>query len=94
MKKKLFGTMVVVAAMFAGYSAYDAQNENKLSRDVFANVEALANNETKPTTYEWSGTIDCDGIGTGDYEACIKNGSGNSCNEPGATTCDCGVNCN
>ena len=94
MKKKLFGTMVAIAAMFAGYSAYDAQNENELSGAVFANVEALANNETEPTKYAWSGTTDCEGVGNGDYEACIVNGPGNSCDEPGATTCDCGVNCN
>ena len=45
MKKKLFGTMVVVAAMFAGYSAYDAQNESELANKLLSNVEALAENE-------------------------------------------------
>ena len=44
--KKLFGTMVVAAAMFASYSAYDAQNERRLSDTVLANIEALANNES------------------------------------------------
>lgn len=42
MKKKIFGTMVAVAAMFAGYSAYDAQNERGLTDVALANVEALA----------------------------------------------------
>lgn len=46
MKKKLFGTMVVVAAMFAGYSAYHGQKERELYGYVLANVEALAQNES------------------------------------------------
>ena len=45
MKKKLFGTMVAIAAMFAGYSAYDAQNGNELANVVLDNVEALAREE-------------------------------------------------
>lgn len=45
--------MVVVAAMFAGYSAYDAQNESELTGVALANVEALAQNEnsSKGTLY-------------------------------------------
>ena len=50
MKKKLFGTMVAIAAMFAGYSAYDAQNENEFSGAVLANVEALAAVESDGST--------------------------------------------
>ena len=34
--------MVVAAALFAGYSAYNAQNSNELSSVALANVEALA----------------------------------------------------
>lgn len=41
--KKFFGTMAVAAALFAGYSAYEAQNRNELSDVALANVEALAN---------------------------------------------------
>lgn len=53
MKKKLFGTMVAVAAMFAGYSAYEAQNESELTGVALANVEALADgeNNSKGTLY-------------------------------------------
>lgn len=48
--KKLFGTMAVAAALFAGYSAYETQNRNELSDVALANVEALANNSEKPCT--------------------------------------------
>lgn len=37
--------MTVVAAMFAGYSAYNAQNEKDLTGFALANIEALANGE-------------------------------------------------
>lgn len=40
--KKLFGTMAVAAALFAGYSAYEAQNSVRLNDVALANVEALA----------------------------------------------------
>ena len=42
--KKLFGTMAVVAAFFAGYSAYNGQNSVNLNDVALANVEALAGN--------------------------------------------------
>lgn len=61
MKKKIFGTMVAVAAMFAGYSAYDAQNERGLSDTVLANVEALANNESM-TQEEYQEKTDCTAV--------------------------------
>lgn len=50
MKKKIFGTMVVAAAIFTGYSAYDAQNERELTDVALANVEALAHGENKGET--------------------------------------------
>lgn len=40
--KKLFGTMAFAAALFAGYSAYEAQNSVNLNDVALANVEALA----------------------------------------------------
>lgn len=49
--KKLFGTMAVAAALFAGYSAYNAQNSNELSGIILANVEALALVEPDGSTY-------------------------------------------
>lgn len=43
--KKIFYTMAVAAALFAGYSAYNSQNSNELTDIALANVEALANIE-------------------------------------------------
>lgn len=43
--KKLFGTMAVAAALFAGYNAYEAQNSVNLNDVALANVEALASDE-------------------------------------------------
>ncbi len=37
--KKLFGTMAVVAALFAGYSAFEVQNTDTLSNVALANVK-------------------------------------------------------
>lgn len=41
--KKLFSTMAVAAALFAGYSAYNGRNSNELTDVALANIEALAN---------------------------------------------------
>ncbi len=64
--KKLFGTMAVAAALFAGYSAYEAQNSVNINDVALANVEALAGNsgdEGTPSNicyYQqtWSSTTD------------------------------------
>ena len=53
MNKKLFGSMVVAAAMLTGYSAYDAQNKKELSDAVLANVEALAKDESGGSSNNW-----------------------------------------
>ena len=93
--KKIFYTMAVAAALFAGYSAYNAQNSNELTDVAFANVEALADNqEVSNMIFKWSDYIDCDGLFTGDYQVCEANGAKNVCNSPGWKTCDCNVNCN
>lgn len=60
MIKKFFGTMAVVAAMFAGYSAYNAQNERDLTGFTLANIEALASGEATSKEY------DCYSILTGE----------------------------
>lgn len=41
--KKIFSTLAVAAALFAGYSAYNTKNETRLTDVALANVEALAN---------------------------------------------------
>lgn len=46
--KKLFSTMAVAAALFAGYNAYSGQNSNELSDVALANVEALAEDLDEP----------------------------------------------
>lgn len=51
MIKKIFGTMAIVAAMFAGNSAYNAQNERELTGFALANVEALARREALDCSY-------------------------------------------
>ena len=43
--KKLFSTMAVASALFAGYNAYSGQNSNELTDIALANVEALATSE-------------------------------------------------
>ena len=43
--------MAVVAAMFAGYSTYNAQNERELTGLALANVEALARREALDCSY-------------------------------------------
>lgn len=42
--KKLFCTMAVAAALFAGYNTYTTQNKNVVVGVALANVEALAEN--------------------------------------------------
>lgn len=59
MTKKLFGTIAVVAAMFAGYSTYHAQDEIDLTGFALANVEALADKPELDCNYIRDGTQKC-----------------------------------
>lgn len=43
--KKLFSTMAVAAALFAGYSAYNSTEDSELVNIALMNVEALAQAE-------------------------------------------------
>ena len=47
MKRKIWGTMAAIAAISAGYSAYDTQNESILNDAVLNNIEAIAQTENK-----------------------------------------------
>ena len=57
MKKKIFSAVVVTAALFTGYSAYNAQNRQGLSDTLLANVEALANGESEREKVECYSSI-------------------------------------
>ncbi len=43
--KKIFSTVAIAAALFAGYYAYDVKNNNELINIALINVEALAETE-------------------------------------------------
>lgn len=97
MKKKLLGTMVAIAAMFAGYSAYDAQNERTLSGAVLNNVEAIAQTENEVgyncmhlacyKTVNYGGQIVT--VRTGEYSATswIVEGSSKSAHDHSCSSC-------
>ena len=80
MRKKFFAALVIAAGLaFAGYNMVQSQKTIDLLSDLsLINMEAMAKDETTGTTCKWKST-DCPGIGTGDYEACLTNGDGNSC---------------
>jgi hypothetical protein len=92
-KKYIYGGIaaVAIAAAAAINVTVNSQDSNELSAISLANVEALAGESGN--NYKWSTMRDCPGWGTGDYSACEANGTGNSCNTPGDTTCTCGTNC-
>lgn len=49
--KKIFGTMMVAAALFAGYNTYNTQNNNGVVGIVWANIEALASSTESGVSY-------------------------------------------
>lgn len=57
--KKIFSTMAVAAALFAGYCAYSGQNSNELSDVALANVEALADEPDSDSDGCKLTTFDC-----------------------------------
>lgn len=62
--KKIFSTLAVAAALFAGYNTYTTQNKNVVVGVALANVEALATGD------ELKGKI-CFYKGKTDYETRI-----------------------
>lgn len=87
MNKKIFAAMVVMAALFVGYSTYDMPNEKKLTCFALANVEALANTEAPGGS-----TKDCPGgscshtFSNGEVcTACCPEGDRPECNIYGCT---------
>ena len=87
--------VVAVVAFVAGLNVYHSQTEVRLTDIQMENVEALAGGENggNNARYAWSREISCPGWFSGSYRVCQENGPGNECYEPGATTCNCGVNC-
>lgn len=98
MKRKTFGTIVAIAAMCAGYSAYEAQNERTLSDAVLNNVEAIAQTENKVgyncmhfvcyKTVNYGGKIEL--VPTGEYRATSweVEGSSKSKHDHGCSSCN------
>lgn len=94
MLKNIYVLIIIACSVASFWMISTKQMEQ--SDFLLRNVEALANNEygeDPSVIYAWSKLIDCDGWGTGDYKVCQKNGPGNTCYNPGDTTCDCGRNC-
>lgn len=90
----LIHTPVLAVAALASFTAYKSFSPQLSEADILLNenIEALTNGEND-INYFWSSIIDCPGWFTGDYCICEENGTGNLCTEPGAKTCQCGVNC-
>lgn len=83
-----FKILVFICVVFAsGYNFYSAQQIDNLFDLSFANIESLATSEGGGLECKWK-VQDCPDWGTGDYEACLVNGDGNSC-ACGSVTRDC-----
>jgi hypothetical protein len=96
MKKKiLIGLAAVAVAAVAAVNVNYVSQDSNLSALALANVEILAYSELSDNgiVLRWSSLIDCGSKGKGSYKVCQERGSGNGCNQGGATTCTCGVNC-
>lgn len=95
MKKFALTTLAIACFSIAiSFFSFSNQSYNSANPLLLANIIALTNNEGNSwCEYKWSRKIDCPGWFTGDYHVCQINGYGNSCYEPGETSCDCGNNC-
>jgi hypothetical protein len=88
--KKMFlilcGSLVAIAVV-ATTVVGSRQEYATVSELLKTDVEALGRNENGGGGCKWK-ILDCKGIGTGNYEACLETGDGNSCS-CGATTRNC-----
>lgn len=80
--KKIFSTMAVAAALFAGYSTYNTQQNTELTGIALANVEALAEGIEKNTCTGGVANVRCpiwditySATWTGPEITCITGGS-------------------
>ncbi|MDR1980567.1 MAG: NVEALA domain-containing protein [Tannerellaceae bacterium] len=89
MKKRILSiTFVTTIAVTSAWNIYQTNKEIPLSDLALANIEALANETAGGGSgCKWK-LIDCPGLWTGSYEACLVNGDGNSCS-CGIVTRDC-----
>ena len=95
MRKKLLFIFATIACI--GFVLkFSVAEEDPVNTLLLENIEAIAQGEggiEYPAGYSWSFDIDCPGWFTGDYNVCEENGPGLPCPDPGAKTCQCGVNC-
>lgn len=75
MKKILLLSFVVTALSFM--ISFSVLNRD-MSKILIFDVESLARMEGEGKVCKWQ-EIDCPGWWSGDYEACVTNGDGNSC---------------
>lgn len=83
MKKNFIAAVSFLVAAFNLYLSTDTES---LSDNMLLDVEALADNESSGGC-KWK-IIDCGGIFSDSYEACLVNGDGYSCS-CGEITRDC-----
>ena len=87
MKNILKITLVIGLSLFAFYNVYNTKNLDKICSLTLYNIESSADPGGEDIACKWK-VIECPGLGTGDYEACLQNGDGNSCS-CGIVTRDC-----
>lgn len=83
-----FGAGLILAS-FVLVEAWQQQDIQQYSEEfTMEDVESLTRGESSSTSScKWK-RIDCDGLFTGDYEACLVSGDGNTCS-CGKVTRDC-----
>lgn len=89
MKRKflIFGCSLVAIAAVATTVWSSKQKFETVSGLLKNDLEALTQSEGGGSGCSWR-QLDCPGWGSGDFEACLNNGDGNSCG-CGGTTRDC-----
>lgn len=61
MKKTVFKTMLVAGVLLTAGYLFNQHKEAQMNEMIFANIEALANNEDESLACAGSGSIDCMG---------------------------------
>ena len=71
----MFSTVAIATALFAGYSAYNEQNNNELSDVALANVEALAIEEATSKEYDCYSILEGEGTSIACSTCQLANGT-------------------